>query len=253
MMRPHNDSGNAETALQATAGCECVGEAVSLFGGKALEGHHLLAGDRPDRLLTRDHRTAIDEHCAAPALTRRRAAVLWGGDVEFLAKRRQQVRVVSGDIDRRTVHDERNTAPLGDRHIDILSKPQCDLPHRVCDDDPMSVVKINAIEVPPGSGAELEARFAARAGSVDQQPGFEEFMLLRPVAGDDRYFVVTRWESEEAFQDWRSGQAFAHQHRETHTEDGHGEAKPQHPVATGASLLEFEVVSLTVGAAETAP
>jgi heme-degrading monooxygenase HmoA len=123
----------------------------------------------------------------------------------------------------------------------------------VCDHGPISVVKINAIEVPPGAGTELEARFAARAGSVDSQPGFEEFMLLRPVAGDDRYFVVTRWESEQAYQDWRNGQAFAHQHRETHTDDGHGEAKPQHPVATGASLLEFEVVSLTVGGTHPAP
>ena len=112
----------------------------------------------------------------------------------------------------------------------------------------MSVVKINAIEVPPGKGDELEARFAARAGMVDREPGFEEFMLLRPVAGDDRYFVLTRWESEEAFQAWRSGQAFQHQHRETHDDAGKGDAKPQHPVATGASLLEFEVVSLTTSA-----
>ena len=100
----------------------------------------------------------------------------------------------------------------------------------------MSVVKINAIEIPEGAGPELEQRFAARAGMVDQQPGFEEFMLLRPTSGDDRYFVLTRWESEEAFQ---------HQHRDTHEDDGKGEAKPQHPVATGASLLEFDVVSLT--------
>ena len=111
--------------------------------------------------------------------------------------------------------------------------------------DAMSVVKINAIEVPEGKGAELEARFAARAGMVDQQPGFEEFMLLRPTAGDDRYFVVTRWESEEAFQTWRDSQAFQHQHQNTHEDHGKGEAKPQHPVATGASLLEFEVVSIT--------
>lgn len=114
-----------------------------------------------------------------------------------------------------------------------------------CHDEEMSVVKINAIEVPEGAGPELEQRFAARAGMVDQQPGFEEFMLLRPVAGDDRYFVVTRWESEEAFQNWRSGQAFQHQHRETHDDAGKGDARPQHPVATGASLLEFEVVSMT--------
>lgn len=109
----------------------------------------------------------------------------------------------------------------------------------------MSVVKINAISVPPGKGAELEARFAARAGAVDQAPGFEEFMLLRPVKGDDRYFVITRWASEEAFQAWRESRAFQHQHRNTHEDDGRGAAKPTHPVASSASLLEFEVVSLT--------
>lgn len=106
-------------------------------------------------------------------------------------------------------------------------------------------MKINAISVPEGAGPELEQRFAARAGAVDQQPGFEEFMLLRPTAGDDRYFVVTRWESEEAFQTWRDSQAFQHQHRGTHEDDGKGAAKPQHAVATGADLLEFEVVSLS--------
>ena len=98
----------------------------------------------------------------------------------------------------------------------------------------MAVVKINAIEVPPGKGDELEARFAARAGMVDQEPGFEEFMLLRPVAGDDRYFVVTRWESEEAFQAWRDGPAA----------EAHQGARDPKPVAKGASLLEFEVVDL---------
>lgn len=109
----------------------------------------------------------------------------------------------------------------------------------------MSIVKINAIEVPEGMGPELEKRFAARAGQVDQEPGFEEFMLLRPIAGDNRYFVLTRWESEQAFQDWRNGQAFKQQHAETHEDQGGGEAKPQHPVATDSSLLEFEVVSLS--------
>ncbi len=109
----------------------------------------------------------------------------------------------------------------------------------------MSVVKINAIEVPDGMGAELEKRFAARAGEVDGMPGFEEFMLLRPVEGERRYFVVTRWESEEAFQNWRTSREFQQQHANTHEDDGKGAAKPQHPVATGASLLEFEVVSLT--------
>jgi heme-degrading monooxygenase HmoA len=111
----------------------------------------------------------------------------------------------------------------------------------------MSVVKINAIEVPEGMGSELERRFAARAGEVDGMPGFEEFMLLRPTAGDSRYFVLTRWESEEAFQNWRTSREFQQQHANTHENGGTGPAKPQHPVATGASLLEFEVVTFTSG------
>jgi heme-degrading monooxygenase HmoA len=102
----------------------------------------------------------------------------------------------------------------------------------------MSVVKINAIEVPEGMGAELEARFAARAGEVDKMPGFEEFMLLRPVEGESRYFVLTRWESEEAFQNWRNGQQFRQQHAQA-------DQPQQRPVATGSALLAFEVVSLT--------
>ena len=108
----------------------------------------------------------------------------------------------------------------------------------------MSIVKINAIEVPEGMGAELEKRFAARVGGVEQMPGFEEFMLLRPVEGESRYFVLTRWASEEAFLDWRNSQQFQHQHANTHEDGGRGPAKPEHPVATGASLLSFEVVAL---------
>ena len=94
----------------------------------------------------------------------------------------------------------------------------------------MSVVKINAIAVPPQAGAELERRFAERAHTVEGSPGFLGFQLLRPVQGDDRYFVVTHWEDEESFAQWRDGDA-----RQAHAGGGK-------PVASGASLLEFEVV-----------
>lgn len=97
----------------------------------------------------------------------------------------------------------------------------------------MSVVKINAIEVPEAAGPELEARFAARKHSVDSQPGFEGFQLLRPVAGENRYFVVTTWATEEDFVAWRDGNA-----RAAHS------GQDRKPVATGANLLEFEVVDL---------
>jgi len=41
----------------------------------------------------------------------------------------------------------------------------------------MTVIKINAITVPEGSGDELARRFAPRAGAVDGQDGFEGFAL----------------------------------------------------------------------------
>lgn len=99
----------------------------------------------------------------------------------------------------------------------------------------MSVVKINAIAVPPQAHAELEKRFAARAHSVDGTPGFRGFQLLRPVAGEERYFVVTHWEDDASFEAWRDGDAVA-AHAGERAGGGSG------PVSTGASLLEFEVV-----------
>lgn len=99
----------------------------------------------------------------------------------------------------------------------------------------MSVVKINAIEVPDGMGPELERRFAERAKAVEQMPGFEGFELLRPIEGENRYFVYTRWESEEAFRNWVSSPAFQHGHARAESADGR-------PVAAGAALLGFEVV-----------
>lgn len=99
----------------------------------------------------------------------------------------------------------------------------------------MSIVKINAISVPEGAGPELEKRFAARKNAVDSSPGFEGFQLLRPVAGEDRYFVITQWTDEESYNAWRDAE------RAEGTHGGaHGSEKK--PVASGASLLEFEIV-----------
>ena len=107
----------------------------------------------------------------------------------------------------------------------------------------MSVVKINAISVPEGAGPELEKRFASRAHTVDSSPGFEGFQMLRPTKGDDHYFIVTTWASEEDFQAWAAGPAKA-----AHSGQHPGEGRM--PVATGADLLEFEVVDLEALAAD---
>lgn len=100
----------------------------------------------------------------------------------------------------------------------------------------MAVVKINAIHVPEGSGPELEKRFAAHGESMLSTPGFLGYELLRPIEGDHRYFVYTRWESDEAFEAWRTGDSAAAAHS----------GQRDQPVASGADLLQFEVV-LSVG------
>ncbi len=101
----------------------------------------------------------------------------------------------------------------------------------------MSFVAINAITVPDGGAEELVKRFAARAGAVDQQDGFEEFQLLRPADGKNTFFVYTRWRDQAAFEAWTSSMAF-----------GQGHARPEgsdRPVAMGSELLAFEVESRT--------
>lgn len=126
----------------------------------------------------------------------------------------------------------------------------------------MSVVKINVLTVPAERREVLEERFGARAGEVDTTPGFESFQLLRPTDDSDRYFVVTQWESEAAFESWMSSRAFQQSHGGPSGESGpSGEAgppaghagssgqdgtsaggPPTRPAATGAELLSFEVV-----------
>ena len=63
-------------------------------------------------------------------------------------------------------------------------------------------MNIGALRFPAGAEQTIEERFAQRKKWVDSFEGFLDFELWRPVAGEDRYFVVTRWESEAAFQRW---------------------------------------------------
>lgn len=96
----------------------------------------------------------------------------------------------------------------------------------------MPFVAINVLTVPAPMRETLEQRFAARAGEVDKMDGFQAFELLRPVEGQDRYLVYTRWDSREAFEAWTSSQAF---------DRGHAQHHAQGPAASGSELWTFEV------------
>jgi len=153
-------------------------------------------------------------------------------------------------------------------------------------DRSMTVVKINAITVPPDGGDELARRFAARAGAVDNQDGFEGFELLRPTDDRTTWLVVTRWRDEAAFQAWVTSPAFGHGHRQAaeaaaqahaaasahahaagpddhaaspddhaaghaghaHGAGGHGAGGPHGPVAVSSELWSFEIAGGAPGA-----
>lgn len=97
-------------------------------------------------------------------------------------------------------------------------------------------IVINAIDVPKEAGDELARRFAARAGAVDGQDGFEGFELLRPTDERTTWLVVTRWRDEAAFQAWFGSQSF---------QQGH--ARPEGapaPVAMTSEVWSYEVEDL---------
>ncbi len=124
----------------------------------------------------------------------------------------------------------------------------------------MTVIKINAITVPADSGDELGRRFAARAGAVDNQPGFEGFELLQPTDGRTTWLVITRWADEESFKAWTDSQDFSRAHGSAgksadgeapHAHGAHG-GGPQRPVGMSAELWSYTVSTGSPGATATA-
>jgi len=111
----------------------------------------------------------------------------------------------------------------------------------------MTVIKINAITVAPDSGDELAQRFAARAGAVDDQDGFEGFELLKPTDDRTTWLVVTRWRDEDAFNAWVTSPAFGKGHGGgTGEGPGHGhghadEGRSRGPVGVSSELWSYVV------------
>jgi heme-degrading monooxygenase HmoA len=118
----------------------------------------------------------------------------------------------------------------------------------------VTVIKINAITVPADSGDELARRFAARAGAVDHQDGFEGFELFRPTDGRTTWLVVTRWRDEASFQAWVNSPAFGRGHQgpaaggDSHGRgggEGHGHGHGgQAPVAVSSELWSYEIAQV---------
>jgi heme-degrading monooxygenase HmoA len=113
----------------------------------------------------------------------------------------------------------------------------------------VTVIKINAITVAADSGDELAKRFAARAGAVDDQDGFEGFELLKPTDDRTTWLVVTRWRDDAAFDAWVSSPAFGAGHKSEGGGGGghpHGEGAPK-PVGVSSELWSYEIAGGSAG------
>jgi heme-degrading monooxygenase HmoA len=106
----------------------------------------------------------------------------------------------------------------------------------------VSIIKINAITVAADSGDELAQRFAARAGAVDDQDGFEGFELLKPTDDRTTWLVITRWRDEDAFNAWVSSPAFGHGHAGADRPAPSGA-----PVSVSSELWSYEVSTTSPG------
>lgn len=116
----------------------------------------------------------------------------------------------------------------------------------------MSIVKINALAIPPQAGDAIVGRFAARLEEMAQVEGFEGFELLKPTGdAETRWFVYTRWVDEQSYEAWRNGDTFARGHGRggegEGAENSSEESGGPKPLSTGATLLEFDVMLVADG------
>ncbi len=111
----------------------------------------------------------------------------------------------------------------------------------------MSIVKINALAIPPQAGDAVVGRFAARMEEMATVAGFQGFELLQPTGeAETRWFVYTRWADEASYEAWRNSDTFARGHAQAgggapEGSDGGEKSEEPRPLSTGATLLEFEV------------
>lgn len=94
----------------------------------------------------------------------------------------------------------------------------------------------NRIYVNPEYAEQFEERFRQRAGLVDDMPGFQANLVLRPTEPGAPYVVLSFWDSREDFEAWTRSDAFA----KGHARSG---SLPKEAF-TGPSVLEVHEVFL---------
>ncbi len=82
-------------------------------------------------------------------------------------------------------------------------------------------IVMNVVFVDEDKREAFEQQFLQRDSHVGKAPGFAGFELLRRDR-DGEYVVLSRWESEEAFQGWLNSEAFKMAHKHADGQFAHG-------------------------------
>jgi heme-degrading monooxygenase HmoA len=53
----------------------------------------------------------------------------------------------------------------------------------------------------------------SRKKAVDTMPGFQRMEVLKPRNSEHDYLIISHWDSENFFQQWRSSSEFSQGHR----------------------------------------
>lgn len=75
----------------------------------------------------------------------------------------------------------------------------------------------------------FEHRFLNRENTIEAEPGFVAFRLLRPLNGDT-YIVMTQWNGPHSFEAWKNSKAFKAAH-------------PKHKDATATGIQQQNIFS----------
>jgi heme-degrading monooxygenase HmoA len=74
-------------------------------------------------------------------------------------------------------------------------------------------VAINYIQCEADYRERFEYLFGSRARAIDTLPGFIDMQVLKPTQEEDRYLIVSHWESEAAFKAWTRSPEFLEGHK----------------------------------------
>lgn len=103
-------------------------------------------------------------------------------------------------------------------------------------------VAINYIHCEPEYRERFEMLFGSRAKAIDLMPGFVDMQVLRPSKGEDRYLIISHWESEEAFKGWTNSPAFLEGHKRGFADLAQAKAEGR-PAPMHSDFKTYEVIA----------